>query len=250
MSKSIMGLISLIAMAHCATAQAQDRTSGDTQVDRYEQGNWAVGVAISTMGIGPEAAVRLHPNAIFRISTGYGDGSSLASHFTFSTGSAITDGGGGNFTSQDTKYTGTELNVMGARALLDWHPFRDGGRVSIGAGYLDVSGSAMLATRTGNVKVGDGVYTPAQAKGMIFKFANTDNIMGYTGLGYDNAFFKDYGLSISSDFGVFWGYTSDVTLSGGTITGADRTKEQSALKTKLDNLPVYPVISLSAKYRF
>jgi hypothetical protein len=224
------------------------RAAEDDLADRYERGNWAAGVAVSTMGIGPEVMLRLHPNLVFRISGGVGDASSLVKNVNFSTGTSFTPG---SFSSSDTKYAFDKFDITGARALIDWHPFRDGGRITVGGGYLDASGDAALTTTGATVRIGSNNYTAAAAKGLKFSYENDEKFLGYTGIGYDNAFFKEYGFSLSTDFGVFWGYSADVKLTGGTgISQTDRATEQSTIKGKVDQLPVYPVVSFAAKYRF
>lgn len=242
------GAVSMAVMS--AAALAQERSPAEYGVDRHEHSNWAIGVAISTIGVGPEVTVRLHPNAIFRISTGFADATPLTSGLSVVTGNTFS--GGSQFS--ETKYSISALDVMGARAVIDLHPFRDGGRISLGAGYLDVSGKAAPDFATGStatIKIGDTNYTQAQAKGVGFTFENTNKFMGYTGFGFDNAFYKEYGLSFSSDFGVLWGYSHEVALTGAqSISAADRAKETATLKSKLNELTVYPVVQFSAKYRF
>ena len=74
----------------------------------------------------------------------------------------------------------------------------------------------------------------------------------YAGIGYDASFFKQYGLSLSLDAGVIVGSKpqAKVSTTGAGVSQTDRLAEQKKVETDVAFLRYYPVVMLSAKYRF
>ncbi len=236
-----MGLALLPLVSTAVVAQ-----ESDPDADRQERGNWAIGLPVSTLGAGAEVALRLHPNFVVRGIGTFGQAPWAVDSVTFGTSSGSTG------TTFATKYSLDDFSVSAMRAVVDWHLFRDGGRLSAGFAYVSYEATGELrldsAMNADNLRIGDGVYAVSAVRGMSYTIANASQFLPYVGFGYDTSFFKSYGFSISTDFGVLFGIDHDVSLKGGAISASDRDKEQTTIADKLPGL--YPVISLSAKYRF
>ena len=225
-----------------ASAQADEE-----KTDLADLGKFSVGVSAGTLGIGGEIAVKMHPNFILR-----GTASTWSLNSVASIGNDTSFAVPGNsFSSQHYGYTSS---VTSAGLLLDIHAFRDGGRMTTGVRYLayDLDGTIINKQDVNFVKVGGTVYTKAQAGVVTAKVTNGSTILPYAGIGYDASFFKQYGLSLSLDAGVIVGSKpqAKVSTTGAGVSQTDRLAEQKKVETDVAFLRYYPVVMLSAKYRF
>lgn len=184
------------------------------------RGNWAIGVTAGTLGLGPEVAILLHPNFVLR-----GNATWLEAQLP-----SVSFGVG----SQQEEYETDQVSVMSAGIMVDWHPFRDGGRFSAGVRYHDHAISGVRTKGPGGIEETDSKFG--------FEAVNTSKVLPYVGFGYDSAFFKDYGLSVSTDFGVLFGVSHDVT--------ATPARNADDIETDFNGVSIFPVIQLSTKYRF
>lgn len=194
--------------------------AGDAEDGAGYRGNWAFGVTAGTLGIGPEIAVLLHPNFVVRANATW-----LEAPLP-----TVTFGAG----DQQEEYQTDSVSMMSAGILIDWHPFRDGGRFSAGVRYHDHEITGVRTQGPGGIEETNSPFG--------FTAVNSSKVLPYLGFGYDSAFFKDYGLSVSTDFGVMFGMSHDVDVTPAT----NRTE----IEDDFNSISVFPVIQLSTKYRF
>lgn len=170
----------------------------------------------------------------------------------------------------DTTYDDDEIEYDGALdlstfgAILDWHPFGGGFRLSAGV-YSNGNELTGTARGVGEYEIGDETYTVDTSDTLRL---NTDVELGdgmvpYLGLGWGHSPTRQSGLLFSFELGVLMqGDPSvDLTASGTANSGtvnfatdptvqAELTKEETNLESDLDDFSLYPVISLGIGYRF
>ncbi|MEZ5816219.1 MAG: hypothetical protein R3D44_03975 [Hyphomicrobiaceae bacterium] len=217
------------------------------QESSEERGNLAFGVTGGTLGIGAEAALKLHPNVILRATA---SGGALSTFFDIGVDDTVFDKSQPYWYGTSQKYEFSP-SVMSAGLLLDVHLFRDGGRLTGGFRYLSYTLDSKLTTEGPAYTIGETYYTKQQAGNVTAEVKNGSSILPYIGIGYDSAFFKDYRFSIGIDAGVLIGSSPRVTLNTGPgVSAADKEAEEKKLAKNLDALDYFPVLMMTAKYRF
>jgi len=199
-----------------------------------ESGRFGVAVKASTLGAGVELITRITPNINGRL--------------------------GGNAFSYD--YDGTESNIQydleldlrSVSAILDWHPFSGGFRLSGGV-LLNNNEVNAVATPTGSYDIGGITYNAAQV-GTLSGKIDFNSVAPYAGLGWGNALGKDKRWGLVFDLGVVFQGSPNVNLTAnGTSAGdpaflARLAQEEQELKDELDEYDMYPVVSLGVTYKF
>ena len=149
-----------------------------------------------------------------------------------------------------------DLDLQSVGAMLDWHP--GGGTFRISAGVFsngnDLSGIGRGRPGT-FVEFGDELF-PVAELGQINAEADFDSVAPYLGIGLGNAV-RDAGWSFALDLGVYFQGDPEVTLSAPDVdpsiadeVEAERAGAEAALEAELDNLDVYPYVSVGFAYRF
>lgn len=144
-------------------------------------------------------------------------------------------------------------------ALIDWHPFENGFRVSAGAFYNanELDGEAKLKEDK-TVEIGDREYD-ANDLGKLDTNLDVNPINPYLGLGWGTSPGKDRNWFFSCDVGVLYQGNPDVDLEGKDIQlqgdARDRlereiSQEESDIQDEVDGYRFYPVIALGVTYRF
>lgn len=159
-------------------------------------------------------------------------------------------------------YSGTEsdidyefdLNLGSANALLDWHPFNGGFRLSTGFFYnqneVDARGEP-----NGSFNIGNTDY-PATEVGTLKGNIDFDDFAPYVGIGWGNAVGKNKRLSLVADLGVMFQGTPHASLSAdGDLASvpafqADLAREEQELQDAIDEFKYFPVVSVGVSYRF
>lgn len=248
-----MGRAAAIVAFALVLGSAPAAAQSDREDSQSERSNFAFGVTAGTLGVGAEVAVKLHPNLVMRAS---------ASAWTLDTAIKFDNGDRfpglllGQFVEQSTTLT---PSVTSAGLMLDVHLFRDGGRMSGGLRYLDYGAEGAITSNDASlVKIGNNVYVKDSNAKVGIAVTNGSPFLPYAGLGYDAAMFKDYGLSLSIDAGVIFGSKPQAVVTatnvrtpfGGQVSPEDLKIEQKKIEDDLKGLQYFPVLMLSAKYRF
>ena len=208
-----------------------------------QEGEFAVGPVVGTLGVGLEATMRVHPTVIIR-----GTG-------TFLTLPSVLParGSSSNFGPlfTDTQWT-LDLASKTAGLTLDWHPSWNGVRLSTGLRYVDLRMSGTPTTRTPEfIAIGGTVYDTTLIGPVSAVVSNDTKILPYVGMGYDSAFFNSGHFSVGLDMGVLIGAYGSSSVHASGVAKSDLDKEQQIIDSRLPNLyGVFPVVTLSAHYRF
>ena len=157
------------------------------------------------------------------------------------------------FEESDVEYDG-EITLGGTYALVDFHPFKGGFRVS---GGLVLNNNELTgdATITENIDIGDSTYT-VDSLGATVDF---DDVAPYIGIGWGNAADGKRGFGFSFDLGLMLQGSANVDLDAeGTIVDDplfqdDLAREEDNLEDELDelvNVDAYPVVALGFSFTF
>ena len=162
-----------------------------------------------------------------------------------------------NFEESEVEYEG-EITLGGTYALIDFHPFKGGFRVSGGliSNNNELSGDARL---TSAVEIGNQTYTPAEI-GALSAVIDFDDVAPYIGIGWGNAADGKRGFGFSFDLGLMLQGSANVKLDAedGTLVDdpvfqADLQREEENLQNDLDelvNVDAYPVVALGFSFTF
>jgi len=233
-SKGVRAALVVAGMAGAMTASA-------------DMGGLAVGAKIGTTGFGVEAVTAITPRLNAR-------GVINLFNYNYDT------------TEDDIDYD-AKLKLQSFGALLDFHPFKGGFRVS--GGLLSNGNEAKLkATCPNECEVGDLTISGSDAR--LNGKVDFKSTAPYLGLGWGNSF-NGTGLYSIVDIGVlFQGKPkADLAAAGSaTVTdenGNSRTvsdlsqdpdvsdavaEEEASLQEDLDSYKLYPVINVGIGYRF
>lgn len=193
----------------------------------------SLGTNISTLGVGLEAGYRLNDYFGLRL---------VGSYF---------------LDDLALEFSGVEydadLTLLSAGAVLDFYPFREVLRLSGGIRYNRNSADVQV-TPTHNIHVGGLTLTPEQI-GRLDGEVRFRSYAPYAGFGLEGSWFEQR-LVVAADFGVFFQGSPDVELEGGGALAGDPrvraavAREVDEIEDDLSFLGFYPVVHLSATYRF
>lgn len=193
-----------------------------------------VSPAISTLGLGLEAGVRLDETFGLRF--------------------------GGNWLSldadreiDDVDYD-AEATLASLGALVDYHPFKGGFRLSGGLRF-NFNEADLTGKPSEDIEIGDVVFD-ADDVGTLKGDVSFDVLAPYLGVGYGAALL-DGALSIGFDLGVMYQGKADVELDaedglleGDAVLEAELAAEEEDVENDLEDFQFYPVIGLAIVYRF
>jgi len=194
---------------------------------------------VGTQGIGADVTAGINKKLNARFNLNY------FSYGTTINGDDDEDGGGGGSVKP-------ELTLLTLGALLDWHPWAQGFRLSAGL-YLNQNKIDLTADLNDTVELNDREYTLSDLGGTV----DFNSLAPYLGLGYGNAVGADGRWHFSFDLGVMFQGSPQVDLRA-TVSDpalqsqldADIAGEQKKLEDDLGFFTIYPVISLGVSYRF
>lgn len=147
-----------------------------------------------------------------------------------------------------------DLDLKSVAAMLDWHPFSNGFRVTGGALYNGNELSARAAP-SDSFDIGGTIYTPAEV-GTLTGDIDFRKTAPYLGIGWGNPLAPGSKWTVSLDLGIMFQGAADVdyTATGALSTDpaflADLDTERAELEDALDNFEYYPVASIGVSYRF
>lgn len=195
----------------------------------------SVGVKAGTLGAGVELEAQMTQTLSGRLGLNY---------FSYSY-----DG-----TEDDIKYD-FDATLQTVGALLDWHPFSNGFRISAGVmiNGNELEGSAQATN--GTYDIGDRTYSSGDV-GTLTGDIEFNAVAPYIGIGTSTSFGKNGSFGFICDLGVMYQGEADVTFSADGILASNQTfmsdlkKEEQNLQDDLSNYEWYPVISVGFIYRF
>lgn len=215
-------LISIVAVIACAGLSA--RAEGV-----------AAGVKIGTLGPGVEAVGYLTENLNLRLAGNY---------ISLNLDGSV----------DDINYD-ADLRLASLEALLDFHPFENGFRITGGVvlnnNEIELKGSSDNET----IDIGDATY-PSSAVGELVGKATFDEVVPYLGLGFGNAVADDVNFTFSFDIGILFMGSADVTLDAtGSLADdpafqSELSKEEDDAQDIADDIKIYPVLSFGVCYYF
>jgi hypothetical protein len=199
-----------------------------------EDGRLALGVTGGTLGLGPEIAWRFSEHFGLRANGGFFDASR-------------------NEELDEIEYD-ADLKLNSFGAMLDWHPFGGGFRVSAGArannNEVDLEGAPTV-----NTEIGDTTYTPQQI-GTLTGTVKSDSFAPTLTLGYGGKLAK--GLTFTFELGVMMQGSpriENLTSTGGTLSTNTAFLQQLALEEQraeddADDYKYWPILQIGLSYRF
>jgi hypothetical protein len=163
----------------------------------------------------------------------------------------------------DVVYDG-EIKLSNASALLDWHPFASGFRLTVGGVGPGLKANVQGRSTGGSFEIGDGTYTAAQIGSLNGTLEFGNSVAPYVGLGWGNVVGKKHRVTFLFDFGVAYIGESKVNLSatcGSSLTvgqcatvqtrlQTDLAMEQQEMQDSVGGVQWWPVISLGLGVRF
>ncbi len=217
------------------------QTLGDADALPSESANGAklpfglfVSPAVSTLGLGLEAGARLNDNFGLRFG-----GNWLGFEY---------DGVEG-----DLDYD-ADVTLASLGALVDYHPFSGGFRVSGGLRF-NFNQADLDGTPTDDIEIGNEVFSPDEV-GTLTGDATFDTFAPYLGIGY-GATLLEGSLSVGFDLGVMYQGQADVDLdaesgllSDDAVLQDNLAIEEGEVEDDLEDFVVYPVVGLAIIYRF
>lgn len=220
------------------TQAAQETVSEVPPMPLSDQsGSWLQGLSlgpnVSTLGLGAELGYKF--NDFFGLRLG-------ANHFSYES----------DYDYDDIDYD-TDITLESAGGVIDIYPFAGSFRISGGLRYngneADLSG-----TPKSDVKIGGDTFTPSEV-GTLTGDLDFREFAPYAGIGFAGSYFNDH-LVIGLDIGVHFQGKPDVSLSGDGSLSSDPTflnaidNEIADIEDDLSFLQFYPVLGVSATYRF
>lgn len=207
-------------------------TAGSISV---EAAGLALGARVSTLGLGVEVTTAFTP---------FLNGRAGFNYLTYSD----------TRTESGIRYD-ADLELQSVTALLDWHPFAGGLRVTAGAVFND-NQLDMTAKPATSFTIGNNTYLPNQV-GVMSGKVTFDDVAPYLGIGWGNAVGDGQRFSFALDLGVLFQGSPQAKLTavGGLLASdpaflADLRLEEQNLNNELDNFELYPVVGAGLAYRF
>ncbi len=219
----------VVFMAFClpgATLAAQAPTNAGS--------NSSIGLRVSTLGVGLEAARLLSDHFGLRVGANY---------FSLSRSQR----------KEEVVYDAT-LKFQAFTGVVDWYPGKRGAfHFTAGAVSNPLKFSGVGQPTDGNITLNDVEYTQAQV-GVLTATAKYASVLPYVGLGFGTPASKRRGVGVVLDVGAAIGKaTVGLTSSNaGSNAGlrANVAAEQAKAQDTANSFPVYPVVSLGLTYRF
>jgi len=217
MRKFVVAALAMVAAV--SSAQAQTAPFG-------------IGPTIGTLGVGVEGSLRAGPFLGVRL-----DGSALSfdAHRTIS--------------GVPYKF---DARLRSGGPVLDVYPFGGGFRLSGGV-RVDGNEADVTSAPTSNIQIGRNVYTPAEL-GTLSGEVKYNRVAPYLGLGYGGRVTS--WLELGVDAGVLYQGKPKVSLgatgpfANNPMLQADLDQQRAAIQSKINWTEWYPVLMMSALFRF
>ena len=159
---------------------------------------------------------------------------------------------GGDGEDADTEEIQSEIDWQSIMAVLDWHPWEGGFRLS--AGVVFNNNEVLLSADVNeSIEIGDSEYTITDLAGKV----TFDDVVGYVGIGYGNAVGEDGHWHFAWDLGVMFQGAPEVTIEATAsnpviqnMLNADIERETDDWEEDLEVFDMYPVLSFGISYSF
>lgn len=161
----------------------------------------------------------------------------------------------------DVLYDG-EIKLSNAQALLDWHVFGGGFRLSFGAVGLGTKIDVVGRPTGGTYEIGDDVFTADQVGSLRGEVEYSNSIAPYIGIGWGNPVDKGGRFTFLFDIGAVYGGSPKVKLTAQCGTAAPAGSavcnqlqqavrdEEAELEDEGAVAKWWPVLSLGVAVRF
>ncbi len=163
-----------------------------------------------------------------------------------------------DFDTDDVSYEG-DLQLQSFSLLADYHPFANGFRLTGGALYngnsVDVTAKPTAGTYTIN-----GVRYPAGAIDSIKGEVSFNSIAPYFGIGWGRDAQSNSHWSFNFDLGLLYQGEADPDINGSCNPGVplvacvefqrNLTVEEQKIKDEVNDIKIYPVLSVGVTYNF
>jgi hypothetical protein len=159
----------------------------------------------------------------------------------------------------DVVYDG-ELSLRNATALLDWHVFGGGFRLSFGAVGASTKVEVVGTPTGGTYEIGDEVFTAAEVGSLTGEIEMGNSVAPYVGIGWGNTVDAAGRITVLFDLGAVYTGSPEVTLTarcGAGIPAArcselqrEVDKEIQEIKDDSADFEWWPVVSLGLAIRF
>ena len=148
----------------------------------------------------------------------------------------------------DIVYDG-DLHVGGLGAIVDFHPFKNGFRLSAGL-FSNDNEVDLTATPTGPQEIGGTIYQPAEI-GTLNGHIGFDSTAPYFGLGYGRIH-RGKRVGFLFDLGMLKQGSGEASLasSTGLINLVDLEAEIDEIEQDIEDYDFWPVLSFGLAIRF
>ncbi|MBF0382283.1 MAG: hypothetical protein HQL69_14765 [Magnetococcales bacterium] len=229
--------ISCVGLVCLSMACVQNASASDNMFSEY-----AITGELSSRGLGLNATTNLTSQLNGRLS--------LAG-FTYSADQDL----------DDVSYE-TDLTLMTAGGLVDWHPFSGGFRLTTGL-FLNFNGleGSVTPTSTETIDINNTSYSSTEL-GKLDVEVEYNVVSPYVGIGWGNPVAKDSNWTFFSDLGILYTGKPSVSLSATPNSSLSATdiatlnanvaaaQQDIEDEDYLKYLQYYPVFSLGLSYRF
>lgn len=162
------------------------------------------------------------------------------------------DVGGGDDDSESSEEIQSELDWQSIMAVLDWHPWGGGFRLS--AGVVFNNNEVLLSADVNeSIEIGDREYTVSDLTGKV----TFDDVVGYVGIGCGNAVSENGHWHFAWDLGVMFQGVPEVTIEATAsdpalqnMLNADIEQETGDWEDDLEAFDMFPVLSFGVSYKF
>jgi hypothetical protein len=233
MKNVLLSTVALLGLTSAAMAADLPSRAAAPVMPVVQNTAWGFFIApqISTLGVGVEAGYRWD---MFALRAG-------VNYFSMDR----------NFTAGGIRYQ-AEGSLQSVGLMADIFPF-GGGFFLSGGLRLNGNEAKVRATPAGLVTIGNTTYTPAQI-GQLDGKADFNEVAPYLGLGWRDTVFGSSNVILSVEAGALFqgGARTSLTCSGPVCSTieADLAAERREIERKLDDLEIFPVISVGLGVRF
>lgn len=209
--------------------------SADSLKDPVNPMPWSFGVTAGTLGVGAEVSFPIYGDFVFRVNGSYIDLES------------------GWFISSLDQY---HFNATGtfAGGILDYHPFGNGWRGSVGVRYVDIELKGVAAN---GIQFDGSWYSTSEVGKVTATVHNSNPVAPYLGFGYDATVYSsdNWGVNLGFDLGAMYIGEPNVSVKTAITPpypyfASDVAAGTATIKDHIRNFDFYPVGMFSARLDF
>jgi hypothetical protein len=212
----------------------------------------SIGLRVGTLGVGLDISHLISDHIGLRVGASY---LKLSHERTFEE----SNGASTIYNTQEVTWNVT-AKVNAFSGLVDWYPGTRGVfRFSVGAvtNPLKGSGVGVIAQRDSVYRLNGRQYKPASIIGNFIASSKYASVLPYLGIGFGTPASKQHGFGFIFDLGAAIGTPTVALTSTNAATTTNPTLRQDLAGRQnewqtetVNKIPVYPVLSIGAAYRF